>query len=343
MLHILQSWVQGLAGRGGGAARPKARSAADLEMLMHNSHDMIMRLNKDIKLSYISPACLPIFGRKPEQMLGTKLKDYALEEDRALLTAHGKKLFSGEAESDTSCFRILRADGAIRWVEVNTRAERDPLGGLTGHFVIVLRDVTRHRELEAELEKLARIDGLTGIANRRAFDEGLERAWRGALRSQNPLSLMLLDFDNFKKYNDHYGHQAGDDCLRRGAGAVAAAAMRPLDLVARYGGEELAVILPEADATGAVDVGVRILEAVRNLNIPHELNPPGGGFVSLSIGIACVSIHGPAVINTQDALVDAADGALYRAKSQGRNGLAMAPLVLAPPELELTAEHGTMP
>ena len=324
-------------------------------MLMHNSHDMIMRLNKDIRLSYISPACLQIFGRPPEEMLGRKLKDYALEEDKPLLTERGKKLFSGQTESDTSCFRILRADGAIRWVEVNTRAERDLKGNLTGHFVIIARDVTRHRELEAQLDALARIDALTGIANRRAFDEALERAWRGALRSQLPLSLLLLDFDNFKKYNDTYGHQAGDDCLRRGAGAVGAGAVaalfgpemlggavagsakRPADLAARYGGEELAVILPETDGTGAVDVATRILAAVRDLQIPHEQNPPGGGFVSVSIGIASAMIHDPAAVSTQAALVDAADRALYRAKSQGRNGLAMAPPILVAPKFDLAA------
>jgi diguanylate cyclase (GGDEF)-like protein/PAS domain S-box-containing protein len=301
-------------------------------MLTHNSHDMIMRLNKDVKLSYISPACLQIFGRPPEEMLGTKLKDYALEEDKPLLTERGKKLFSGQAGSDTSCFRILRADGAIRWVEVNTRAERDLLGGLTGHYVIVLRDVTKHRELEAQLAALARIDALTGIANRRAFDEGLERAWRGAIRSQLPMSLLLLDFDNFKKYNDNYGHQAGDDCLRRGARAVAESAKRPMDVVARYGGEELAVILPETDGTGAVDVAVRVLAAIQDLQIPHEQNPPGGFMVSVSIGIATVAVHDPATIATQDALVEAADQALYRAKSEGRNGLAMSPPMLVAPE-----------
>jgi diguanylate cyclase (GGDEF)-like protein/PAS domain S-box-containing protein len=336
MFTRLHSWLQNLTRARG---QPARRAAADLEMLMHNSHDMIMRLNKDIKLSYISPACLQIFGRPPEEMLGRKLKDYALEEDKPLLTERGKKLFSGQAESDTSCFRILRADGAIRWVEVNTRAERDMLGGLTGHYVIVARDVTKHRELEAQLAALARIDALTGIANRRAFDEALERAWRGVIRSQKPLSLLLLDFDNFKKYNDCYGHQAGDDCLHRGANAVAQSAKRPQDLVARYGGEELAVILPETDGTGAVDVALRILAAVRDLRIPHEQNAPGGGLVSVSIGIATVSVHGPASIATHAALVEAADQALYRAKSQGRNGLAMAPQILTPTEL-CEAEEG---
>jgi diguanylate cyclase (GGDEF)-like protein/PAS domain S-box-containing protein len=338
MLTRLQSWLHTLTRKPAAARRGKARrTSADLEMLMHNSHDMIMRLNKDIRLSYISPACLQIFGRPPEEMLGRKLKDYALEEDKPLLTERGKKLFSGQTESDTSCFRILRADGAIRWVEVNTRAERDLKGNLTGHFVIIARDVTRHRELEAQLDALARIDALTGIANRRAFDEALERAWRGALRSQLPLSLLLLDFDNFKKYNDTYGHQAGDDCLRRGAGAVAGSAKRPADLAARYGGEELAVILPETDGTGAVDVATRILAAVRDLQIPHEQNPPGGGFVSVSIGIASAMIHDPAAVSTQAALVDAADQALYRAKSQGRNGLAMAPPILVAPKFDLAA------
>jgi len=327
MLSRLHSWLKRLTRRGA------ARAGADLEMLMHNSRDMIMRLNKDVRLSYISPACLQIFGRPPEEMLGRKLKDYALEEDRPMLTERGQKLFSGQVESDTSCFRILRADGVIRWVEVNTRAERNLAGRLTGHYVIVARDITRQREVEAQLEALARVDALTGIANRRAFDEELERAWRGAIRSRLPLSLMLLDFDNFKKFNDHYGHQAGDDCLRSGARAVAEAAMRPTDLVARYGGEELAVILPETDGTGALDVGLRILAAVQELKIPHEHNPPGGQLVSVSIGIATVSIHTPSVIATHAMLVESADQALYRAKSQGRNGLAVAPPILVSPEV----------
>jgi len=146
--------------------------------------------------------------------------------------------------------------------------------------------------------------------------------------------MLFLDLDQFKKFNDTYGHQAGDDCLRRTAAAVSSAVLRPNDLVARYGGEEMAVILPDTDGTGAVDVAVRVLEAVRALKIPHAHNPAGEGFVTASIGVATAVIHGQETTGSPAALVEAADSALYVAKSQGRNGLSLAPPILvaaAPP------------
>ena len=133
-----------------------------------------------------------------------------------------------------------------------------------------------------DLERVAQTDGLTGIANRRAFDQALERAVRRARRTNEPLSLLLLDLDHFKSLNDTAGHQAGDEVLRQFAGILAQAARRPDDVAARYGGEEFALILPSTDQTGAVEVAQRIRENLAAAEIPH---PRGiDGLVTVSIG-----------------------------------------------------------
>jgi diguanylate cyclase (GGDEF)-like protein/PAS domain S-box-containing protein len=296
-------------------------------MLLRNSHDLIMRLSGDKKFTYVSPAAMQIFGLAPEEMLGRALRDYALPEDRPGLVARGELLFGGQIDDDTSSFRITRKDGAVRWVEVNTRRERDMFGDPTGDYVIVLRDVTANRELQRELAGLAATDGLTGLANRRSFDEALDRAWRNSLRYRRQMSLLLLDVDWFKKFNDCYGHHIGDQCLRAIGAAVAGVKLRGCDLVARYGGEELAVILPETNGPGAVEVAQVILQAVRDLKIPHEQNTAGEGFVSVSIGVATAVTVSSVVASSATALISAADRALYNAKDAGRNQVATALLI----------------
>src|SRR5579859_4005198 len=138
---------------------------------------------------------------------------------------------------------------------------------------IVRLRVRNHLELKRYrdfLEDLSLVDGLTGIGNRRRFDEFLLREWRRSRRGRAPLALVLLDVDNFKAFNDHYGHAAGDDCLREVAATIAMLVRRPGDLCARYGGEEFAAILPHTDLTGARTLAERIREAVLALEIPHE-------------------------------------------------------------------------
>lgn len=165
-----------------------------------------------------------------------------------------------------------------------------------------------------ELKRISASDGLTGIANRRMFDDHLAREWRRARRASNPVAILMCDVDHFKRFNDTYGHQAGDDCLRRIAETIAGLMERPSDVAARYGGEEFAVILPETNIGGALFVAEKILHGIRNLNIPHTASSYGR--VTLSIGIAS-SV--PGVDNPPDDLLLAADRALYRAKEDGRN------------------------
>jgi diguanylate cyclase (GGDEF)-like protein len=166
----------------------------------------------------------------------------------------------------------------------------------------------------AKLERLANIDGLTGIANRRSFDASLARCWRQGLREPGPLSLLLLDIDHFKLFNDSRGHQAGDECLRQIARTVEQTARRPEDHVARYGGEEFAVILPDTDAAGATAVAERIRATIAALMIPHPLS--GAGFVTASIGVATYRPRGD---QHPEIMLALADEALYEAKLAGRN------------------------
>ena len=164
------------------------------------------------------------------------------------------------------------------------------------------------------LERLARIDGLTGLCNRRVFDEELARTWRIAVRDQQPLSVVLIDVDHFKAYNDHYGHLSGDDCLRAVARVLEDAARRPGDLAARFGGEEFALLLPHTDLAGALRIGQLVVEQVRDLQIQHEKAPTG--ILSISAGVAQVQYPHA---DTPDKLLATADSQLYVAKETGRN------------------------
>jgi diguanylate cyclase (GGDEF)-like protein len=166
-----------------------------------------------------------------------------------------------------------------------------------------------------ELQRLAALDGLTGVANRRRFDEYLEAEWWRMVRERLPLSLILCDIDFFKRYNDTYGHQAGDACLRRVADSLRFCARRSVDLVARYGGEEFAVILPNTTAGGAFLVAEEIRTVVNTLKIDHAQSAVSQ-HVTLSLGVACMH---PTPNTTPSMLIAAADAALYQAKAAGRN------------------------
>ena len=180
---------------------------------------------------------------------------------------------------------------------------------------IVRARVRTHLELKAArdlLERLATQDALTGIANRRRFDEAVEEEWRRCLRGSHPLTIALADIDHFKAFNDRHGHGGGDTCLRLIAGALQRLCRRPGELVARYGGEEFAFLLPEVDSDGARHFVVRVLNAVASLEIPG-LEKPGG----LSASVGAVTLI-PSPLNSLEGAIRAADEGLYAAKKGGR-------------------------
>jgi diguanylate cyclase (GGDEF)-like protein len=235
-----------------------------------------------------------------------------------------------EMDGHEVCAR-LKADDATRNIPVifvtsHTDAEEETRGLELGavDFIakpvnpaVVRARVKTHLTLKAQsdlLRQMVFIDGLTGVANRRCFDERLGTEWRRAARSVSPLALLMLDVDHFKRYNDHYGHQAGDECLRRVASAIRASLLRPGDLVARYGGEEFACILPGTDFDGALAVGSGIEQRVRGLQIEHA-NSDVADVVTISIGVA-TGLPEPEA--DAGRLLALADAQLYRAKHSGR-------------------------
>ena len=228
-------------------------------------------------------------------------------------------IFLSSMEADQDLDRAIEAGGddylvkPVSFVVLNAKIRalhrlesmRRKLLGLTGE----LADANR------TLEAMARMDGLTGIANRRYFDSYLPTELARSARSRAPLSLVLIDIDHFKIFNDHYGHPAGDACLRQVATALRAAQRRPGDLAARYGGEEFAMVLPDTPLEGALEVAKHIAERVAQLDIPHA-GSTTHRVLTLSQGIATCA---PGDTATCERLVAHADKALYLAKERGRN------------------------
>lgn len=185
---------------------------------------------------------------------------------------------------------------------------------------IVLARVRNQLELKRQrdfLRRLSAVDGLTGIANRRAFEEDFDREWRRAVRLKTHVSVFLTDIDNFKAYNDAYGYLAGDDCLRILAQAMTKTMLRPGDLLARYSGEEFVGLMPDTDASGATIVCERLLNAARALSLPHA-HSATAPIVTVSIGVATCR---PAPHSDRAGLFKLAGDALYAAKKGGRNQL----------------------
>lgn len=226
-------------------------------------------------------------------------------------------------ESGLYCIekRIVRPDGTVRHVLSQGEVVYDSAGQpvkLVGSFL----DITERKQAEEALQKanemlhrLATLDGLTQVANRRRFDQYLHQAWEIASHMQTKLALLLCDIDYFKRYNDYYGHQAGDDCLRQVVQAISRLIHRSEDLVARYGGEEFAVIMPDTTEAQACEMAEAIQREINRLHIEHRASDVSD-HITLSIGLACTT---PNHTNSPEILIRHTDEALYEAKAKGRN------------------------
>ncbi|EDX84711.1 PAS fold family [Synechococcus sp. PCC 7335] len=250
-----------------------------------------------------------------EKLVHADEKEMMIEQRQRLSTIKDGEIVENE-------YRLRHRQGGWRWLLCReTIFQRDSEGRPVQVFGTATEITNRKRaevalqNFNQELEQLAKMDGLTQVANRRSFDKYMERVWSNVDSTQSSLSLILCDIDYFKRFNDTYGHQAGDLCLRQVAKAIEQAVKRNTDLVARYGGEEFAVVLPDTNVSGAKRVAEDICETVRQLNIMHSASEVSDR-VTLSLGIA--SISSPQKIEL-DQLVAAADQGLYDAKSSGRD------------------------
>ncbi|HTH96587.1 MAG TPA: sensor domain-containing diguanylate cyclase [Stellaceae bacterium] len=216
-------------------------------------------------------------------------------------------------------YRALTADGKYVWIRDVVHVVRK--GGTVDSLIGFMFDISERKKTEEELlhlqkrlEELSFKDGLTGIANRRMFDSIVEVEWSNARRDRSPLSLIFLDIDYFKQYNDLYGHLQGDDSLKKVAAALGQVATRPRDFIARFGGEEFVMVLPETDAEAARAVAERCRGQVARLGVTHDKAPQGQ--LSISLGVCTVV---PEEGEQTKAFIDATDKLLYRAKHNGRD------------------------
>jgi diguanylate cyclase (GGDEF)-like protein/PAS domain S-box-containing protein len=307
------------------ALRESNEALAQFKLLAEHSGVVVMLSSMDGIRHFVSSGSKSVLGWKPEELVGFDGMDFVHPDDQQIGWDARAALFDGRiARSD--CFRHRHADGSWVWVEAHARIiDALDTGGLA-QYVTVIRDATDRKAAEVELarvhlrlEHMAAIDGLTGIANRRQFDAVALREWRRCEREKLPLSLLLLDADHFKTFNDRYGHVAGDACLRAIAQQADSIAQRPGDLAARYGGEEFLVLLSNTPDDGAAQIGERVRALIQELDTPHEGNE-GHRVVTVSIGVVTVwpGRAGETLLDVE-ALFAAVDAALYAAKAAGRN------------------------
>ncbi|MFL5280224.1 MAG: diguanylate cyclase domain-containing protein [Rhodopila sp.] len=291
---------------------------AKYSVLAENSSDIIACYRLDGIWTYVSPSVTRTLGFTPGELVGRPWAICIHPEDVAAADAVLVQLRGG-ADRVSFVYRAPRKYGGFVWLEAHLSLVRHPSTQEAEEVVAVIRDISRRKrqedELSATLQSLvieAGTDALTGLANRRRFDAVVEQAWASAQQTRQPLSILMIDADCFKLYNDQYGHPAGDEALRAIARCIQQCLRRPGDIGARYGGEEFAVVLPATDADGALCVAQAVREAVGACAIAHDLAPMG--HVTVSIGVATAASGGDPA-----ALVARADQALYQAKGGGRN------------------------
>ncbi|HVW76310.1 MAG TPA: diguanylate cyclase [Alloacidobacterium sp.] len=299
-----------------------ARKSEQLyRLLAENSRDIIVLTDLQHNRKYVSPAVQWTMGWDPVELLGTSYADSIVHpDDIPAMTTTLDALKSGEP-AKTLTYRCQKKDGSYLWMEANISLYCDRVTGEPIGFVNVVRNISERKASEEKLqdaylalEALASVDALTGAANRRRFDECLAQEWRRAIRTGYPISLLLLDVDHFKLYNDFYGHLRGDSCLRQIAQIALKTIQRPGDTVARFGGEEFAAILPDTPREGAIELAERLRAAVEALGMEHAKSSHNA--VTVSIGCATMI---PEKHMNANLLIEAADQTLYEAKRGGRN------------------------
>jgi diguanylate cyclase (GGDEF)-like protein/PAS domain S-box-containing protein len=308
---VLRSAFDRLLGR---TPSPRSSEDATFRRVVEQSADVICRFVEG-RFCYVSPSVVSVLGWHPDDIVGTDGSVMVHEDDRHIIQDVIARLMSGVQQEAVSQVRAVCSDGSLKWAETTARIERS---GTAHEMVLVIRDITTRKQLEEELAAMALQDGLTGLANRRAFDQAFHQEWKQTLRTGGQMAVLLLDIDYFKQFNDLYGHQAGDDCLRAVAASIQGLASRPTDTACRYGGEEVVVILGNTNLAAAVSIAEKMRSSAVALGIPHE-GSACADHVTVSIGVAAAIARTGGSMRMPEGLLQAADHALYKAKAHGRN------------------------
>lgn len=307
-------WVRQIRLRELGETKIAAQEM-EFRLIANASTDIIEKITGDGIRRYVSPAALSLLQRAPDELVGTSIFEDMDGETKARWQDALARLAEGST-SQSVLYRHQRPDGATIWLEsALSRVESAADGETPNGIVVITRDVTRQQIATQELDSLAMTDELTGLFNKRHFNTCLSAMFSDAQATRQPLSLLLIDLDRFKLFNDTYGHLAGDRALRAVADVIQARLQGTFGIAARYGGEELAVLLSHQNDMAVRAIAETIRSSVASLSIPHVGNAPFG-HVTISIGHATVV---PATSTSQNDLITDADRALYQAKSGGRN------------------------
>lgn len=296
-------------------------SSLIMNQVFNASNDGIWAIDRNHKVIRINRRLLEFLDLPAEKVIGCKCFDLFPDECRGRENCPMSLILQGERMIEREKILTCRSK-KIPFMVTST-----PLSSLDYSVIGMVEtftDITERKNAESklhlanrELERLAIEDGLTKLYNRRRFDEYLSSEWKRRTRTGSPISLIMIDVDYFKKYNDHYGHQTGDSCLRSIAEVIRKCVKRSGDLCARYGGEEFAIIMPETDIAGAIHVAESIRKELMQLQILHECSSVAQ-YVTISCGVAAMI---PKIANKPQELIEKADQSLYSAKQNGRNSV----------------------
>lgn len=286
---------------------------------METAIDGIIIFDKHYKITFANKNMVSILGYTVDEMIGRTYVSF-FPEDKLNIYYYQKSLRKKGLDSVYECC-LKRKDGNNHWFLISAQAILDDFGKFEGSFAM-LTDINERKKMELYLEEtnrqlteLSNKDSLTGIANRRCFDTVLEREYARMKHSKSKLSIILFDIDCFKEYNDYYGHVMGDECLRKIGRILDDCLSQTIDLAARYGGEEIACILPDTDIDSAVEIAEKIRQEIVNLKTQHEKSTVSE-FVTASFGVTTVHHWSE---NTLEEIVAKADKLMYKAKVLGRN------------------------
>ncbi len=298
--------------RAGEARLREVIDAVPAGLAIYDNQDRLLVFNEEVSRQYPYRSQSPVIGETYENLMRRALAEGRIADAVGREEEWLALRMAGRGALDTPLLRHTDDGHWVHFYEIRTPS---------GYLVMTRLDMTPMVEkglaLERANEQLLRLsttDGLTGIANRRMFDQSLLTEWQRCSRNRSSLSLLMIDIDHFKRYNDHYGHQTGDECLRQVGRILVLCAKRSGELVARYGGEEFAILLPGTEAQEAMAIAQRCVQQLESARIPHA-DSPVSAWLSISVGVASL-VGSPGALRS--SLLEQADSALYCAKKAGR-------------------------